>query len=293
MDKKRVGQIKEQFDLVIHNDENANIEFWYARELMSLLGYERWNNFDKAISRAMDSCESGGIEVSDHFREVAKMVPLGSGSQREIKDYMLTRYACYLIAQNGDPKKEEIAFAQSYFAVQTRKQELIEERIALIERTEARGRLRESEKRLSQNIYERGVDDAGFGRIRSKGDQALFGGHTTQEMKNRLGVKDNRPLADFLPTLTIAAKNLATEMTNYNVEEKDLQGECAIAGEHVQNNLSVREMLGQRGIKPEELPPSEDIKKLERRVKSQEKKLAAQAGKLPEEKADAGVDDGE
>lgn len=293
MDKKRVGQIKEQFDLVIHSDENTNIEFWYARELMSLLGYERWNNFDKAISRAMDSCESGGIEVSDHFREVAKMVPLGSGSQREIKDYMLTRYACYLIAQNGDPKKEEIAFAQSYFAVQTRKQELIEERIALIERTEARGRLRESEKRLSQNIYERGVDDAGFGRIRSKGDQALFGGHTTQEMKNRLGVKDNRPLADFLPTLTIAAKNLATEMTNYNVEEKDLQGECAITDEHVQNNLSVREMLGQRGIKPEELPPSEDIKKLERRVKSQEKKLAAQAGKLPEEKADAGVDDGE
>lgn len=293
MDKKRVGQIKEQFDLVIHSDENTNIEFWYARELMSLLGYERWNNFDKAISRAMDSCETGGIEVSDHFREVAKMVPLGSGSQREIKDYMLTRYACYLIAQNGDPKKEEIAFAQSYFAVQTRKQELIEERIALIERTEARGRLRESEKRLSQNIYERGVDDAGFGRIRSRGDQALFGGHTTQEMKTRLGVKDNRPLADFLPTLTIAAKNLATEMTNYNVEEKDLQGECAITGEHVQNNLSVREMLGRRGIKPEELPPSEDIKKLERRVKSQEKKLAAQAGKLPEEKADAGVDDGE
>lgn len=293
MDKKRVGQIKEQFDLVIHSDENANIEFWYARELMSLLGYERWNNFDKAVSRAMDSCESGGIEVSDHFREVAKMVPLGSGSQRKIKDYMLTRYACYLIAQNGDPKKEEIAFAQSYFAVQTRKQELIEERIALIERTEARGRLRESEKRLSQNIYERGVDDAGFGRIRSKGDQALFGGHTTQEMKTRLGVKDNRPLPDFLPTLTIAAKNLATEMTNYNVEEKDLKGECAITGEHVQNNLSVREMLGQRGIKPEELPPSEDIKKLERRVKSQEKKLAAQAGKLPEEKADAGVDDGE
>ena len=293
MDKKRVGQIKEQFDLVIHSDENANIEFWYARELMSLLGYERWNNFDKAISRAMDSCESGGIEVSDHFREVATLVPPRCGCQKKIKDYMLTRYACYLIAQNGDPKKEEIAFAQSYFAVQTRKQELIEERIALIERTEARGRLRESEKRLSQNIYERGVDDAGFGRIRSKGDQALFGGHTTQEMKTRLGVKDNRPLADFLPTLTIAAKNLATEMTNYNVEKKDLKGECAITGEHVQNNLSVREMLGQRGIKPEELPPSEDIKKLERRVKSQEKKLAAQAGKLPEEKADAGVDDGE
>lgn len=281
MDKKRVSQIKEQFDLIIHSDETAKIEFWYARDLMPLLGYERWENFDKAISRAMESCETSGIEVSDHFREVTKMVALGSGSKRSIKDYMLTRYACYLIAQNGDPKKEEIAFAQSYFAVQTRKQELIEERISLIERTEARGRLRESEKRLSQNIYERGVDDAGFGRIRSKGDRALFGGFTTQEMKERLGVKENRPLADFLPTLSIAAKNLAAEMTNYNVEEKDLQGEPEITGEHVQNNRSVRDMLGQRGIKPEDLPPAEDIKKLERRVKSQEKKLAAQSGKLP------------
>ena len=282
MDKNKVGQIKEQFDLIIHSEASANIEFWYARDLMPLLGYERWENFDKAIARAMESCQTSGIEVSDHFREVTKMVPLGSAAHRSIKDYMLTRYACYLIAQNGDPKKEEIAFAQSYFAVQTRKQELIEERIALIERTEARGRLRESEKRLSQNIYERGIDDAGFGRIRSKGDQALFGGHTTMEMKSRLGVKENRPLADFLPTLTIAAKNLAAEMTNYNVEEKDLQGEGAITGEHIQNNLSVREMLGQRGIKPEELPPAEDIKKLERRVKSQEKKLAEQAGKLPD-----------
>lgn len=292
MDKKRVGQIKEQFDFVIHSDEDAKIEFWYARELMPLLGYERWENFDKAIMRAMDSCQTSNIKVSDHFREVTKMVPLGSSAHRAVKDYMLTRYACYLIAQNGDPKKEEIAFAQSYFAVQTRRQELIEERIALIERTEARVKLREAEKRLSQNIYERGVDDAGFGRIRSKGDQALFGGYTTSEMKVRLGVKDRRPLADFLPTLTIAAKNLATEMTNYNVEEKNLQGEGAITGEHVQNNLSVREMLGQRGIKPEELPPSEDIKKLERRVKSQEKKLATQAGKLPDTILNAGEDDG-
>lgn len=292
MDKKRVGQIKEQFDFVIHSDEDAKIEFWYARELMLLLGYERWENFDKAIMRAMDSCQTSNIKVSDHFREVTKMVPLGSSAHRAVKDYMLTRYACYLIAQNGDPKKEEIAFAQSYFAVQTRRQELIEERIALIERTEARVKLREAEKRLSQNIYERGVDDAGFGRIRSKGDQALFGGYTTSEMKVRLGVKDRRPLADFLPTLTIAAKNLATEMTNYNVEEKNLQGEGAITGEHVQNNLSVREMLGQRGIKPEELPPSEDIKKLERRVKSQEKKLATQAGKLPDTIMNAGEDDG-
>lgn len=290
MDKKRVELIKLQFDRVVHEDQDANIEFWYARELMILLGYERWENFGKVVYRGIDSCKTSGIEVLDHFREVTKMVQLGSGSKRKIKDYMLTRYACYLIAQNGDPKKEEIAFAQSYFAVQTRKQELIEERIAYIERTEARGRLKESEKRLSQNIYERGVDDAGFGRIRSKGDCALFGGHTTQEMKDRLKVKDNRPLADFLPTLTIAAKNLAAEMTNYNVEEKDLQGEMPITDEHIQNNQSVRDMLGQRDIKPEELPPSEDIKKLERRVKTQEKKIAEQAGKLPVENG-GNVDD--
>ena len=280
MDKKRIGQIKHQFDLVVQRDKEALVEYWLARDLMPLLGYERWENFEKAILRAVESCGTSCIEVSDHFRETTKMVSLGSGSKRSVKDYMLTRYACYLIAQNGDPKKEEIAFAQSYFALQTRRQELIEERISLIERTEARGRLRESEKRLSQNIYERGVDDAGFGRIRSKGDCALFGGYTTQEMKCRLGVKGNRPLADFLPTLSIAAKNLATEMTNYNVEEKDLQGEKAIAGEHVQNNLSVREMLGKRGIKPENLPPAEDIKKLEPRVKKQQKQIAAKSLKL-------------
>ena len=282
MDKRKIEQIRRQYDMFIHNVDDADIEFWYARELMQLLGYERWENFDKAVSRAMESCATSDIKISDHFREVTKMVELGSGAKRSIKDY--------LIAQNGDPKKEEIAFAQSYFAVQTRKQELIEERIALIERTEARGRLRESEKRLSQNIYERGVDDAGFGRIRSKGDKALFGGYSTQEMKKRLGVKDNRPLADFLPTLTIAAKNLATEMTNYNVEEKDLQGEVSITGEHIQNNHSVRDMLEQRGIKPESLPPSEDIKKLERRVKSQEKKIAEQVGKLSEVHGDESVD---
>lgn len=282
MDRRSIEAKKTQLDSIVQTEKNAGIEYWLARDLMGLLGYERWENFDNAITRAIESCETSGIDVSDHFREVTKLIVAGKGAQRPVKDYMLTRYACYLIAQNGDPKKEEIAFAQGYFAVQTRKQELIEERIAFVERTEARGKLRESEKRLSQNIYERGVDDAGFGRIRSKGDQALFGGYSTQEMKSRLGVNENRPLADFLPTLTIAAKNLATEMTNYNVEEKDLQGEGAITGEHIQNNTSVRKMLGQRGIKPEELSASEDIKKLERRVKSQEKKLASQAGKLPE-----------
>lgn len=282
MDSKFIAKIKAAFDNVIQRDDENQIEFWYARDLMPLLGYERWENFDKVIQRAIDSCYTAGIPIVNHFRGVTKMVRLGSGAQRNVKDYMLTRYACYLIAQNGDPQKEQIAFAQGYFAVQTRKQELIEERISYIERTEAREKLRESEKRLSKNIYERGVDDSGFARIRSKGDEALFGGHTTKQMKEKLGINERRPLADFLPTLTIAAKNLATEMTNYNVETKDLMGESRITREHVQNNQSVREMLGQRGIRPEELPPAEDIKKLERRVKTQDKKLMAEVGCLPD-----------
>lgn len=282
MDSKFIAKIKAAFDNVIQRDDENQIEFWYARDLMPLLGYERWENFDKVILRAIDSCYTASIPIVNHFRKVTKMVRLGSGAQRNVKDYMLTRYACYLIAQNGDPQKEQIAFAQGYFAVQTRKQELIEERISYIERTEAREKLRESEKRLSKNIYERGVDDSGFARIRSKGDEALFGGHTTKQMKEKLGINERRPLADFLPTLTIAAKNLATEMTNYNVETKDLMGESRITREHVQNNQSVREMLGQRGIRPEELPPAEDIKKLERRVKTQDKKLMAEVGCLPD-----------
>ena len=283
MDKSRIAQLKEQFDSILHVDKD--VEYWMARELQKQLGYTKWENFEAVIHRAMDSVKATGIRVEDHFLEVRKMIQIGKGGQRAVVDHMLTRYACYLIAQNGDPKKEEIAFAQSYFAVQTRKQELIEERISYLERMEARERLRESEKRLSQNIYERGVDDEGFGRIRSKGDKALFGGYTTQEMKHRYGIKSG-PLADRLPTLTIAAKNLATEMTNYNVEEKDLYGERDITDEHIQNNKSVRTMLGQRGIRPEELPPDEDIKKLERRVKKQEKQLSEQSGILPERRPD-------
>lgn len=282
MEKEKLVALKASFDDIANtiSDEQNTIEYWRARDLMPLLGYTRWENFSNAIQRAMESCETSGITVSDHFRDVTKMIELAKGARREVPDYMLTRYACYLIAQNGDPRKDEIAFAQSYFAIQTRKQELIEDRIQLIQRLEARDRLRAAEKRLSQNIYERGVDDKGFARIRSKGDQALFGGRTTQDMKDRYGIK-NGPLADRLPTLTIAAKNLATEMTNYNVEQNDLRGEQSITTEHVQNNRSVRGMLGERGIRPEELPPAEDIKKLERRVKSEEKKLASNSGVLP------------
>ncbi|HFI2439183.1 TPA: DNA damage-inducible protein D [Streptococcus suis] len=281
MEQSKIYKTKEKFDSIVNQTEDEAIDYWYARDLMPLLGYERWENFHKAIHRAMNSIETSDTKVSDHFREVTKMITIAKGGQRPVADYMLTRYACYLIAINGDTNKEEIAFAQSYFAVQTRKQELIEERLHYIERTEARGKLKESEKRLSQNIYERGVDDRGFGRIRSKGDMALFGGHSTQEMKERLGVKSNRPLADFLPTLTIAAKNLATEMTNYNVEENNLHGEKSITDEHVLNNTTIRNMLAQRGIKPEELPPAEDLKKLERKVKQQNKKLIKESGKLP------------
>ena len=283
MDIQKIEQYKFAFDAIVEivKDEDGNeIEVWYARELQTVLGYARWENFVVAIGRAIESCKTLGVSVDDHFREVTKMVQLGSGSQRDVQDFMLTRYACYLIAQNGDPKKEEIAFAQSYFAIQTRKAELIEERLNQIARLNTRERLRASEKQLSRNIYQRGVDDKGFGRIRSKGDSALFGGLSTDQMKKRLGIKSGA-LADYLPTLTIAAKNLATEMTNYNVEQKDLHGETSITAEHVQNNRSVRGMLGQRGIKPENLAPAEDIKKVERKVAKDEKLMQKGKSKLP------------
>lgn len=254
------------------SSELEGVECWSARDLQYLLGYSKWENFDKVIQKAKDACWNAGELVENHFPDIRKMVEIGSNTERPVDDIALTRYACYLIAQNGDSRKEEIAFAQNYFAVQTRRAEIVEQRLLEFERVKAREKLSQTEKQLSGILYERGVDSQGFAVIRSKGDQALFR-LNTQMLKRKMGVPDSRPVADFLPTISIKAKDLAAEMTGLNVQNKDLKGQSKIEKEHIDNNLAVRDMLTQRGIVPENLPPAEDVKKLQRKLDNDEKKL--------------------
>lgn len=277
MKKELIDELFLQFQSAAY--DYKGIECWSARELQHIFNYIDWRNFLKVIEKAKTSCEQAGEKIADHFVDVNKMVELGSTAKRELEDIALTRYACYLIAQNGNPAKPSVAFAQTYFAVQSRKQEIIEQRLLDVERVNARGKLTKSEKKLAGVLFERGVDNASFAIIKSKGDQALFGGFTTSDMKRKLGVPASRPLADFLPTLTIKAKDFANELTNHNVVEKDLHGNEPISKEHIDNNLAVRKMLKERGVKPESLPPAEDLKKLSRRIESDNKKITKKGKK--------------
>ena len=278
MKKEIIVQLNKTFEESAYTQNG--VEYWMARDIQKLLDYTEWRNFLLVIDKAKIACMNSGQNISDHFVDVNKTIPMPKGAEKDIQDIMLTRYACYLIAQNGDPRKEQIAFAQSYFAIQTRRQELLEERIALVERVRAREKLADTESELSGVVYERGVDGEGFARLRSKGDHALFGGYTTLDMKKKLGVPEKRPLADFLPTITIKAKDLAAEITSFNTKKNNLRGEPAITGEHIKNNRDVRDLLGKSGIRPEALPPEEDIKKLQRRLKSEGKKIAKDVKKI-------------
>lgn len=262
-------------------ETDQGVVFWLARDVQQLLGYFEWRNFTAVIVKAKTACEVGGHSVPDHFVDVTKMVDLGSGSQREVEDVMLSRFACFLIAQNGDPRKEAIAFAQTYFAVQTRRAELIEQRILEVERVNARAKLTQTEKELSAVIYEQTGGNEDFATIRSKGDSALFG-RSTQAMKVRWNVPANRPLADYAPTIVLKAKDFATEITIHNARSKGMTTERSIAAEHVENNQAVRNTLLSRGITPETLPPAEDVKKVERRVLAEQRKAASAPEKLSE-----------
>lgn len=270
MKKEIIQTLTKNFESFAHKTENG-IEFWFARDLQHLLGYTKWDNFLNAISKAKTACELSGTTVIDHFADVGKTIKMPKNAIKTVPDIMLTRYACYLIAQNGDPNKEEIAFAQTYFAVQTRKFEIIEKKIQEFERIQARQKLSETEKTLSGIIFQHTGSDKNFGLIRSKGDKALFG-YTTQEMKGRLGIPKSRPLSDFQPTIILKAKDFATEITIYNTKDKGLNTEQDISEEHIINNRSVRKTLISRGIYPETLPAEEDIKKIDRKLKSDEKK---------------------
>lgn len=269
METKLIQSLTKTFESYSQNTEN--VEYWFARDLQKLLGYTQWRNFEAVIQKAKISCQIAGHEVDEHFADVSKTLNMPNNAKKDIDDLMLTRFACYLIAQNGDPRKEEIAFAQSYFAVQTRKLEIIEKRINDFERLKARKKLTLSEKELSHLIFERTGNDRSFANIRSLGDKALFG-FTTKQMKEMLNIPDTRPLADFLPTVTIKAKDFANEITVFNSKERNLTTEINISNEHIQNNTEVRNLLLKRGIKPELLPAEEDIKKMERRIMTEEKK---------------------